>query len=77
MDSAKAKSQMYKDISQNGYLQLKDLKHDLEDSQTLNTVDVYFLGAGIVTDLVTGGLALSRTLKNKEFKDNARQKYEK
>jgi len=76
-DDSKKKMQMYKQISQQGYLQLKDLKSDLGDKQTLNTVDVYFMGAGIMTDLVTGGLALDRTLKNKNKKDLSREKYEK
>jgi len=61
-DQAK-KMQMFKDIATQGYVNLKDLQSDLEDKQTLNTTDVYFLGLGINTDLVTPGLALKRTLK--------------
>lgn len=76
-DNAEKKRQMYQDIATQGYTQLETLTSDVEDSQTINTVDVYFMGAGIVTDLVTPGLALARTLKDKNTKDQIHEKYEK
>jgi len=65
-DDQVKKMQMFKDISTQGYVNLKDLSSDIEDRQTLNTTDVYFLGLGINTDLVTPGLALKRTLKERK-----------
>jgi hypothetical protein len=65
-DNASEKAQMYQDIVTNGYVQLSALESDIEDSQTINTVDVMFMGAGIKTDLVTDTLMLNRTIKEKK-----------
>jgi hypothetical protein len=63
-DSRTKKRQMYGAIYSNGYCQLKDMTSQPDDSQALAATDVFFLGAGIKTDLITGGLALPRTLRN-------------
>jgi hypothetical protein len=65
-DNRESKQQMYQNIATYGYTKLSDLESNVEDSQTLNTVDVYFMGAGIVTDLISNGLALPRTIKGKK-----------
>jgi hypothetical protein len=75
-DNAKKKLQMYQDIATQGYVQLSHLKSDVEDSQTLSTVDVYFTGAGIMTDLLTPGMALPRTLKERKSKERIHTKFE-
>ena len=76
-DNAKAKMQMYKQIANEGYVQLESLERNIEDSQTINTVDVYFTGAGILTDLITPGYYFARTLKEKEVRQRQYTKYEK
>jgi hypothetical protein len=59
------KQQLYQRISQEGYAYLKDLTSDVEGHKTLNAADVYLLGGGLKSDLVTQGLELVRTLKGK------------
>ena len=56
------KQQMYTTISNKGYLSLDDLDSDPANKTTLNTVDVYLLGMGLNSDLVTRGLMLKKTL---------------
>lgn len=42
---------MYKEISKQGYVYLKDLPNDISKKQSLNTVYTLLLGAGIESDL--------------------------
>ena len=42
---------MYKEISKQGYVYMKDLPNDISKKQTLNTVNTLLLGAGINNDL--------------------------
>ena len=51
-DSSDAKIDMYRDISLYGYVYQKDLSNNLNEKQTLNTVNVYLTGAGFETDLL-------------------------
>ena len=60
-DNSVAKTQLYKQISQQGYCKLEDVDDDLADKYTLNTVDVFMIGSGLMSDLVTDGLELRRT----------------
>jgi len=46
-----AKAAMYKEISKQGYVYMKDLPNDISKKQTLNTVNTLLLGAGINNDL--------------------------
>lgn len=50
-DSQDAKATMYKEISKQGYVYMKDLPNDITKKQTLNTVSTLLLGAGINNDL--------------------------
>ena len=52
-DNRLKKQEMYSDIEDKGSVSLADLQGNLEESQTINTVDVYFLGAGLKTDLLS------------------------
>ena len=52
-DNMKKKQDMYSKISKYGYVYLNELEGDSSSSQTLNTINVYLLGAGIESDLVT------------------------
>lgn len=72
-DDSKVKMEMLKDIALQGYTRLANYTNDTGNKQTLNAVDVYFLGAGIVTDLVTPGLLLHRTINAKK-KELTREK---
>lgn len=63
-DDMVMKDKMQRDIALNGYTSLKDMESRVDNKTTLNTVDVFFTGMGIKTDLVTTGLMLKSTLKS-------------
>lgn len=63
-DDLVMKQQMNQSINEKGYVMLGDLDDKIENKTTLNTVDTYFLGMGLKTDLVTRGLKLINTLKD-------------
>ena len=56
------KNQMLAEIATKGYLSIEDLDSDPVNKTTLNTVNVYLLGMGFNSDLVTKGLMLPYTL---------------
>ena len=60
-DDSVSKTQLYKQITTQGYCSLEDVDNDLANKYTLNTVDVFMMGAGLTSDLVTEGLELRRT----------------
>lgn len=62
-DDMYMKNEMLHDIATNGFVRYADLTSDLTNKTTLNTVNVFFLGMGIDTDLVTKGLMLPKTLR--------------
>ena len=62
-DDLVMKNEMNQSIAQKGYVNLDELTNDPNNKKTLNTLDTYFLGMGIKTDLVTEGLLLKKTLK--------------
>ena len=51
-DDEKRKAQMYEKIDRDGVVYLKDLHSNPEDRVALNTLDVYYTAAGMVTNLV-------------------------
>lgn len=51
-DSSDKKMELYKQINMYGYAYQKDLPDNLEENQTLNTITMYLLGAGIDNDLL-------------------------
>ena len=61
-DDKAMKMQMYADISNKGYVSIEDLPNRVENKVSLNTTDVYLLGMGIKSDLITDGLVLNKTL---------------
>ena len=63
-DDMSMKNQMLHDIALNGYVKLEDLDDDVENKTTLNTVNVFLLGMGLDSDLVTKGLMLPASLKD-------------
>ena len=62
-DDMVAKREMLSDIAKQGFVRYSDLTYDVNNKATLNTVNTYFLGMGINTDLVTKGNMLKSTLK--------------
>ncbi len=62
-DDSVMKQQMLRDIALNGYTRLEDMDDDIMNKTTLNTVDCYFRGMSIESDLVVKGLMLPKTLK--------------
>lgn len=62
-DDPVMKDQMYSHIAKDGYVSLEDLDSDVKNKVTLNTIDVFFMGMGITTDLVTPGLVVKKSLK--------------
>lgn len=62
-DDMHMKQQMIQNIQLNGYATLDSLEDDINNKTTLRTVDVYMLGMGLNTDLVTKGLMLPKELK--------------
>lgn len=63
-DDLVMKNQMLHDIALNGYTRLDDMEDDPVNKTTLNTVNVFLLGMGLESDLVTKGLMLKNTLKD-------------
>lgn len=63
-DDMSMKNQMLHDIALNGYVRLEDLDDNVENKTTLNTVNVFLLGMGLDSDLVTKGLMLPASLKD-------------
>ena len=62
-DDLVAKQEMLQSINTKGYVNLNDLTDDIGNKSTLNTVDTYFLGMSLKTDLVTKGLKTIGTLR--------------
>lgn len=63
-DNLVAKAEMLKKIAKDGYVSNQDYKINNFDKIAINTMDVYFLAAGIKTNLVTDGLMIKRTYMN-------------
>ena len=61
-DDPVMKQQMMQAIQEKGYFSLEELDSDPVNKTALNTVDVYFMGMMINTDLVTKGLMNKKTL---------------
>jgi len=64
-DNTTAKTDMYRDISLYGSSFLKDMSKDLTENQTLNTLAVYLLGAGLGNDLLKEDGTVEEILQNK------------
>lgn len=63
-DDLEMKTQMLSEISKKGYVSLDELPSRLGNKTALNTINVYMIGMGIDSDLVTNSLALPKTLKS-------------
>lgn len=63
-DDLTMKRQMLTEIAEKGYVQLSELDDDVSNKTTLNTANIYLLGMGLNSDLVTKGLMLKSTIQN-------------
>lgn len=61
-DDMVMKQEMYAQITKKGFVSLEELPNNVENKTTLNTLDVYLMGMGIQSDLVTPGLILKNTV---------------
>ena len=62
-DSGQAKTSMYRLINEQGYVRLDQLDQDVSQKAVLRMMDVYLMGAGIKSDLMTPGLVLNQSIK--------------
>lgn len=62
-DDMVMKREMLSDIATKGYAEYSSLTNDVGNKTTLNTVDTFFIGMGLKTDLVTKGYMVKKTLK--------------
>ena len=63
-DDMVMKKQMNQKILKDGYVALEDLTDELVNKTTLNSVAVFFIGAGIMNDLVSKDYILPKTLED-------------
>ncbi len=61
-DDMVMKSEMNKKISRDGYVAMSELTDKLSNKTTLNSAAVFFIGAGLMTDLVMNDYFLPKTL---------------
>lgn len=64
-DSMNAKNTMYNMINNLGYVNLKDIPKDAEDSLAMNLLNTYLLGAHLNSNLVNNDYMLPYTINNK------------
>ena len=62
-DDKVMKTEMYSEIARKGYTSLNGLTNDVENKTTLNTLDVFMMGMGLKTDLISDTLILRKTLE--------------
>lgn len=62
-DDMVMKNEMYSQATRKGYVSLDELPNELENKVTLQSLDVYLIGMGIKSDLVTNGLIVKKTLR--------------
>lgn len=62
-DDVVMQSEALASIAEKGYVDINELTDKVENKTTLNVVDVYFIGMGLKTDLITKDLSLLNTLK--------------
>lgn len=63
-DDMYMKTEMLKQIKNDGYVDLSQIRSTPKNKVAINTLDVYFTSLGIKTNLITDGLLLTRTLNN-------------
>lgn len=67
-DDMTMKSEAYAKIYRDGYVDMNDLTNDVSNKKTLNTLNVYLLSMGLMSDLVSPGYILKDVLDEKDEK---------
>ena len=67
-DDMEAKNKMYNQINTTGQVSLKDLESDKTSQVARNTVDVYLIGSGIMSNLIEEDYMTPYTLANKKMR---------
>lgn len=67
-DDMEAKNKMYNQINTTGQVSLKDLESSKSSQTARNTVDVYLIGSGIMTNLLEEDYMTPYTLANKNMR---------
>lgn len=62
-DDMVMKKEMNQKILKDGYVSMSDLTDELVNKTTLNSAAIFFIGAGIMNDLVTDDYMLPKTIK--------------
>ena len=62
-DDMVMKKEMNQSIMKNGYVALNDLTDDVANKTALNTTSVFFMGAGLMNDLIGNDYILPKTKK--------------
>lgn len=62
-DDMVMKAEMNKAIARDGYVAMNDLTDKLSNKTTLNSAAVFFIGAGLMTDLVMNDYFLPKTIE--------------
>ena len=65
-DDEAMKSEAYAKIYKDGYVDMNELTNDVSNKKTLNTLNVYLLSMGIMSDLITPGYILKDVLDEKD-----------
>lgn len=65
-DDMEAKNKMYNQINTTGQVSLKDIESDKSNQVARNTVDVYLIGSGIITNLLEEDYMTPYTLSMKK-----------
>lgn len=69
-DNMVAKRDMYSKISKYGYVYLDELESDINQNQTVNTINTYMLGAGIKSDMIESKEDIAKEELKKQYKDS-------
>lgn len=67
-DDMEAKNKMYNQINTTGQVSIKDLESDKSNQVARNTVDVYLIGSGIMTNLLEQDYMTPYTLSMKKMR---------
>ena len=68
-DDQAAMYEMLRLIQKDGEVSLSDLPNDTTNKVTMNTIDVFMKGSGLITNMVDeSGYLLSNTIRSKENK---------
>ena len=65
-DDTVMKSEAYSQIYKNGYVDMNELTDNVSNKKTLNTLNIYLLSMGLLSDLVTPGYVMKDVLDERD-----------